>query len=112
MGSDAQRSRQDHPTVKPITMLEDALLDGTNRGDLVLHPFLGSGSTLIAAEFGLVAKSVGHTHRLELRLTNIDAELEQFTMNARSAPEWIRQAKGANKPADLNRRLRPTARWA
>jgi DNA modification methylase len=31
-------------------MLEDALIDLTNRGDIVLDPFLGSGSTLIAAE--------------------------------------------------------------
>jgi DNA modification methylase len=31
-------------------MLADALLDLTNRGDIVLDPFLGSGSTLIAAE--------------------------------------------------------------
>jgi DNA modification methylase len=31
-------------------MREDALLDLTNRGDFVLDPFLGSGSTLIAAE--------------------------------------------------------------
>ena len=31
-------------------MLEDALLDLTNRGDIVIDPFLGSGSTLVAAE--------------------------------------------------------------
>lgn len=31
-------------------MLKDALLDVTDRGDIVLDPFLGSGSTLIAAE--------------------------------------------------------------
>jgi DNA modification methylase len=31
-------------------MLEDALLDMTDRDDIVLDPFLGSGSTLIAAE--------------------------------------------------------------
>jgi DNA modification methylase len=31
-------------------MLEDALMDVTNRGDIVLDPFLGSGTTLIAAE--------------------------------------------------------------
>jgi DNA modification methylase len=31
-------------------MLEDALLDMTERGDIVIDPFLGSGSTLIAAE--------------------------------------------------------------
>jgi DNA modification methylase len=50
LGSDARRGLQDHPTVKPTAMLEDALLDLTNRGDLVIDPFLGSGSTLIAAE--------------------------------------------------------------
>jgi DNA modification methylase len=31
-------------------MLEDALLDLTHRGDIVIDPFLGSGSTLIAAD--------------------------------------------------------------
>ncbi len=50
MGSDARRGLQDHPTVKPVTMLEDALFDMTVRDDIVLDQFLGSGSTLIAAE--------------------------------------------------------------
>jgi DNA modification methylase len=49
LGSDARRGLKDHPTVKPTVMLEDALLDLTNRGDTVIDPFLGSGSTLIAA---------------------------------------------------------------
>ena len=31
-------------------MIADALLDCSNRGDIVLDPFLGSGSTLMAAE--------------------------------------------------------------
>jgi DNA modification methylase len=50
LGSDARRGLKDHPTVKPTAMLEDALLDLTNRGDVVIDPFLGSGSTLIAAD--------------------------------------------------------------
>ena len=50
LGSDARRGLKDHPTVKPTAMLEDALLDLTNRGDIVIDPFLGSGSTLISAE--------------------------------------------------------------
>jgi DNA modification methylase len=50
IGSDARRGLKDHPTVKPTAMLADALLDLTNRGEIVLDPFLGSGSTLIAAE--------------------------------------------------------------
>lgn len=39
-----------HPTVKPVAMIEDAILDCTKRGDIVLDVFGGSGSTLIAAE--------------------------------------------------------------
>ena len=49
-GSDARHGLQDHPTVKPTAMLVEALVDLTNRGDIVLDPFLGSGSTLIAAD--------------------------------------------------------------
>ena len=50
LGSDARGGLKDHPTVKPTAMLKDALLDLTNRGDIVIDPFLGSGSTLIACE--------------------------------------------------------------
>jgi DNA modification methylase len=39
-----------HPTVKPVAMVADAILDCSSRGDVVLDPFLGSGTTLIAAE--------------------------------------------------------------
>jgi DNA modification methylase len=39
-----------HPTVKPTTMIADAILDVTRRGDIVLDPFLGSGATLMACE--------------------------------------------------------------
>lgn len=39
-----------HPTVKPVQLLADAILDCTERNDIVLDNFLGSGSTLLAAE--------------------------------------------------------------
>lgn len=39
-----------HPTVKPTALVADALLDSTARGEIVLDPFLGSGTTLLAAE--------------------------------------------------------------
>jgi DNA modification methylase len=39
-----------HPTVKPVAMVADAILDCTERGDVVLDAFLGSGTTVIAAE--------------------------------------------------------------
>jgi len=39
-----------HPTVKPVEMIADAVRDASNRGDLVLDAFLGSGTTVIACE--------------------------------------------------------------
>ena len=39
-----------HPTVKPVALVADAIKDCTARGDLVLDPFLGSGTSIIAAE--------------------------------------------------------------
>ena len=39
-----------HPTVKPVAMVADAMLDCSARGDIVLDAFLGSGTTVIAAE--------------------------------------------------------------
>ena len=38
-----------HSTVKPTALVADFLLDCSNRGDLVVDPFIGSGTTLIAA---------------------------------------------------------------
>jgi DNA modification methylase len=39
-----------HPTVKPVALVSDAIKDCSRRGDLVLDPFGGSGTTLIAAQ--------------------------------------------------------------
>jgi DNA modification methylase len=50
LGSDARRGLQDHPTVKPTAMLQDALIDLSHRGEIIIEPFGGSGSTLIACE--------------------------------------------------------------
>jgi DNA modification methylase len=73
LGSDARRGLQDHPTVKPVAMLEDALLDVTSRGDLVIDPFLGSGSTLIAAE-----KSGRICYGVELDPLYVDVIIARF----------------------------------
>lgn len=39
-----------HPTVKPVAMIADAIKDCSKRGGIILDPFGGSGSTLMAAE--------------------------------------------------------------
>lgn len=49
-GKAKSKARALHPTVKPVALMGEALLDVTNIGNRVLDPFGGSGSTLIAAE--------------------------------------------------------------
>jgi hypothetical protein len=49
-GSDEGSILEHHPTPKPVRLVADALLDTTRRGDSILDPFLGSGTSLIAAE--------------------------------------------------------------
>jgi DNA modification methylase len=39
-----------HPTMKPIELIERAIVNSSRRGDIVLDPFAGSGSTLIACQ--------------------------------------------------------------
>lgn len=48
-GSAKAKAREMHPTVKPLAMVRDALLDCSARGDLVLDLFSGSGTTIVAA---------------------------------------------------------------
>ena len=39
-----------HPTVKPVALVADAIRDCSRRGEIVLDPFMGSGTTILAAE--------------------------------------------------------------
>ena len=48
--SDRRRELAMHPTVKPVALVADAIRDCSRRDDLVLDPFAGSGTILIAAE--------------------------------------------------------------
>jgi len=49
-GRDRAEALAAHPTVKPVALVADALLDSTARGDVVLDQFAGSGTTILAAE--------------------------------------------------------------
>ena len=49
-GANRDADLSDHPTVKPTALVADAIRDATKRGDIVLDAFLGSGTTILAAE--------------------------------------------------------------
>jgi DNA modification methylase len=67
-----------HPTPKPVALIIDAIKDCTARGDLILDPFLGSGTTIIAAE-----RAGRRCHGLELDPVYVDVIIRR----------WQRQTK-------------------
>jgi DNA modification methylase len=63
-----------HPTVKPTGLVADAIQDVTRRGDLVLDLFLGSGTTLLAAE------RTGRSFRgLDIDPAYVDVAIERWS---------------------------------
>jgi DNA modification methylase len=62
-----------HPTVKPVALVADAILDCSARGDLVLDPFLGSGTTVIAA-----ARSGRVCYGIELDPIHVDTIIRRW----------------------------------
>jgi DNA modification methylase len=66
-----------HPTVKPVVMVADAIKDCSKRGSLILDPFCGSGTILIAAE-----KTGRRARAIELDPKYVDVAIrrwEQYT---------------------------------
>jgi DNA modification methylase len=66
-----------HPTMKPIELIERAIENSSKIGDTVLDPFLGSGSSLIAAE-----RTGRHLRGVEISARYIDVSIarwESFT---------------------------------
>lgn len=62
-----------HPTVKPVALVADAILDCSRRRDIVLDPFLGSGSTLIASE-----RTGRHCYGIEIDPLYVDTAVRRW----------------------------------
>jgi DNA modification methylase len=97
-----------HPTVKPVALVADAIMDCTSRNDLVLDGFLGSGTTVIAA-----ARTGRRCYGLEIDPLYVDVIVRRWqgvtrdtarnAMTGRSFREVEAEAQeqgwGANEPA-------------
>ena len=62
-----------HPTVKPVTLVADALMDCSPRKGIVLDPFAGSGSTIIAAE-----RTGRRARAMEMDLRFVDVAIRRW----------------------------------
>lgn len=76
-----------HPTMKPVELVERAIRNSSRPGDLVLDPFGGSGTTLIAAE-----KSGRHARLIELDPKYVDVIVRRWEEYA--GAQAVREADG------------------
>jgi DNA modification methylase len=76
-GAERDEALAMHPTVKPVRMVAEAILDCSRRGDIVLDGFAGSGTTLLAAER---AGRIGYG--LEIDPRYVDAALRRLEEHA------------------------------
>ena len=70
-----------HPTVKPVALVADAIMDCSARGDIVLDAFLGSGTTLIAAQ-----RTGRRCYGLELDPLYVDTIVRRWQAFTRDTP--------------------------
>ena len=102
-----RRGRMDelraHPTVKPLALVVDALKDCSKRGGIVLDPFVGSGTTLLAAE---KAGRVGRA--IELDPHYVDAAIGRWQVLTGRQRSMSRPARRSTSWPQ--RRMPPTSR--
>ena len=90
-----------HPTVKPVAMVADAMLDCSARGDIVLDAFLGSGTTVIAAErtgrrcYGLELDP-GYVDTIIRRWQALTGGSARHAASGRSFDDLTREAEATN----------------
>jgi DNA modification methylase len=84
-----------HPTVKPVAMVADAIMDCTARGGVVLDGFLGSGSTVIAAE-----RTGRRCFGLELDPAYVDTIVRRWQEFTRDHAQHAGKAKTFNELAE------------
>jgi len=72
-GSERNEALASHPTVKPVAMVADAIRDCSKRRGIILDAFVGSGTTIIAAE-----RTGRICHAIELDPTYVDVALRRW----------------------------------
>lgn len=89
-----------HPTVKPLAMVSDAILDSTQRDDIILDPFCGSGTTILAAE-----RTGRRGYGVELDPLYVDTAIERWQRMTRAQ---ARHACGKTFAEVKSERSRPS----
>jgi DNA modification methylase len=83
--SGPRKQLESHPTVKPIALVADALLDCSQRNDIVLDPYLGSGTTILAAE-----RTGRRCHAIEIDGRYVDTAIKRWERLTKQEAKDIR----------------------
>lgn len=93
-GSSAAKALKDHPTPKPVELVVNAILDFTNMGDIVLDPFMGSGTTIVACmESQRVARGI------ELDPKFVDVALRRWMALSDGQPRLVETGESFDEVA-------------
>jgi DNA modification methylase len=88
-----------HPTVKPVALVADAIRDCSKRGGIVLDPFLGSGTTVIAAE------RTGRRGRgIEIEPVYVDVAIKRWQQYTGKAATLVETGQTFEEVADARAR--------
>jgi DNA modification methylase len=97
-GGTRDQDLADHPTVKPVAMVTEAIKDVTKPGDIVLDPFCGSGTLLLACE-----RSGRRARALELDPIYVDVALRRFKARTGVEPRLAATGETINQVRDRRR---------
>lgn len=108
-----------HPTVKPAALMGDAIMECTERGSIVLDSFLGSGTTVVAAErtgrrcYGLEIDP-GYVDTIVRRWQAFTRDAAIHSESGRSFAEIEGEVRGRCGSATTKNRPSPiaTIKWA
>jgi DNA modification methylase len=90
---DKPHRSEDHPTMKPVELVAPMIFNSSTRGDIVADPFLGSGTTLIAAEqLGRIC------YGIEIEPRYVDVAVRRW--QALTGKQAILEATGEHFPSD------------
>ncbi len=100
---DRDEELESHPTVKPVSMIAEVLLDCSEQGDIILDPFGGSGTTLIAA-----ARTKRRARLIEIDPIYVDATVRRYIKRFRTVATLLETGETFDEVAE--RRFREELR--
>jgi DNA modification methylase len=97
-GKGRSKALASHPTVKPVALLAEAIKDCTKKGDIIVDPFVGSGSTILSAE-----KTGRRAFGIELEPKYTDVAVLRW--QAMTGREAVLKASGETFKQVMSRRI-------